>query len=511
MGKKLTWKSKHFFNRSLRTKLILPVIITMAVSLGVNLILFDRINTTVENMEQVYATNIRLNELEQLLTEMESSVYQYLNIQSQDALDTFTRNRETFEGMIQEIDDTITDHPARRMERNIRSLSVSYLELADGAVRAKQAHDIASYKESFEEIQAIYTYLLTYIRGLDTLRFKANSENYDVLYQYLRYLEIFMTVVLICVTCCLMVLMYVIIGNITRPLEKLAGKAKEVGRGNFGIVLEKPENEDEVGTVTAAFNQMIVSINDYIQKTRESLELEIRMKEKELAMENLLKDAQLKYYQAQINPHFLFNTLNAGLQLAMMEDAERTYAFIENMASFFRYRLRKNGEGATLQEEIGLIDSYMYIMNVRFSNEIHLEKEIDARLLDILFPGMVLQPVIENALNHGLRGVEWEKRIWFCVRQENGEAEIQIRDNGMGISKEILEELKTGGLRSSEDDKDSGNGVGLANVRERLRLYFDRSDVMTVESGGEGRGTQVTIRVPILRKDEAYVQNSYSR
>ena len=153
----------------------------------------------------------------------------------------------------------------------------------------------------------------------------------------------------------------------------------------------------------------------------------------------------------------------------------------------------------------------MYIMNVRFSNEIHLEKEIDARLLDILFPGMVLQPVIENALNHGLRGVEWEKRIWFCVRQENGEAEIQIRDNGMGISKEILEELKTGGLRSSEDDKDSGNGVGLANVRERLRLYFDRSDVMTVESGGEGRGTQVTIRVPILRKDEAYVQNSYSR
>lgn len=150
MGKKLTWKSKHFLNRSLRTKLILPVIITMAVSLGVNLILFDRINTTVENMEQVYATNIRLNELEQLLTEMESSVYQYLNIQSQDALDTFTRNRETFEGMIQEIDDTITDHPARRMERNIRSLSVSYLELADGAVRAKQAHDIASYKESFE-------------------------------------------------------------------------------------------------------------------------------------------------------------------------------------------------------------------------------------------------------------------------------------------------------------------------------------------------------------------------
>ncbi len=501
MGKNPIRESNRFINRSLRTKLILPVIITMAVSLGINLVLFERINTTVENMDQVYATNIRLGELERLLTKLESSVYQYLNIQSQDALDAYIRNREIFASMIGEIDDTITDHPARRMERNIRNLAVSWMELTDRAVSAKQMHDVVSYKESFEEIQTIYTYLLAYIRGLDTLRFKANSENYDVLYQYLRYLEIFMTVVLIGVTCCLMALLYVIIGSFTRPLERLADKAKEVGKGNFGISLEGPKSEDEVGTVTVAFNQMIVSINEYIRKTRESLELEIRMKERELAMENLLKDAQLKYYQAQINPHFLFNTLNAGQQLAMMEDAERTYAFIENMASFFRYRLRKNGEGSTLQEEIGLIDSYMYIMNVRFSNEIHLEKEIDARLLDIRFPGMVLQPVIENALNHGLRGVEWEKRIWFYVGQENGEAEIRIQDNGVGISKEIVDKLNTGDFRHSERENDSGNGVGLSNVRERLRLYFDRADVMTVKSDGEGKGALVIIRVPILRED----------
>jgi len=498
--------------------------ITMAVSLGVNLILFFRIDNTVENMEQVYATNIRLSELERLLTEMESSVYQYLNIQSQDALETFTRNRKSFGVMIEEIDDTITDHPARRMERNIRSLAVSYLELADHAVLAKQMHDVASYKESFEEIQAIYTYLLAYIRGLDTLRFKANSENYDVLYQYLRYLEFFMTAVLVGVACCLMVLLYVIIGNFTRPLEKLARKAKEVGKGNFGISLDEPESEDEVGTVTVAFNQMIISINDYIQRTKDSLELQIKMKERELAMENLLKDAQLKYYQAQINPHFLFNTLNAGLQLAMMEDAERTYAFIENMASFFRYRLKKNEKASTLQEEIGLIDSYMYIMNVRYSNEIHLEKEIDSRLLDILFPGMVLQPVIENALHHGFSDVEREKRIWFSVVQENGEAVIRIRDNGVGISKERLEELKAETPRRPEDKKDSGNGVGLANVRGRLRLYFERTEVMTIESDGEGKGTLVTIRVPVWRKDrlqerndslktqgDMYVQDSYSR
>lgn len=513
MKRNRTGNNRHFFNQSLRTKLILPVMITMAVSLGINLILFGRINTTAENMDQVYATNIRLGELERLLTELETSVYQYLNIQSPDALKNFERNRELFAGMIEEIDETITDHPARRIEHNIRSLAISYLDRTKSAIAAKQAHNVSSYKESFEEIQSIYTYLLAYTRGLDTLRFKANSENYDVLYQYLRYLEIFMTSVLIGVTGCLMVLLYVIIGSFTRPLERLAGKAKEVGRGNFAITLEEPESEDEVGTVTEAFNQMIVSINDYIQRTRESMELEIRMKERELAMESLLKDAQLKYYQAQINPHFLFNTLNAGQQLAMMEDAERTYAFIENMASFFRYRLKKNGEDSTLQEEIGLIDSYMYIMNVRYSNEIHLEKEIDSSLLDMRFPGMVLQPVIENALGHGLGGVEWEKQIWFYVGQKNEDAVIFIRDNGVGIPEPVLRELNEEGTSRSETKKDTGNGVGLFNVRERLRLYFDRADVMTVESGGEGKVTLVTIQVPITRRSEEkdYVQDSDCR
>ncbi|MDD3252788.1 MAG: histidine kinase [Lachnospiraceae bacterium] len=493
-------KSRSFLNQSLRTKLIFPVMLTMALSLGINLILFGRIDTTVKNMDQVYATNIRLGELEGLLTELESDVYQYLNIQSQDAFVSFGQKREVFEAMIEEIDDTITDHPARRMERNIRSLAQSWLKLTDEAVLAKQDHDVASYRASYVEIQKLYGYLLSYMRGLDDLRFKANSENYNVLYQYLRYLEIFIIAVLVGVTCCLMVLLYVIIGNFTGPLEKLARKAKEVGRGNFGIALEEPRSEDEVGIVTGAFNQMIVSINDYIRKTRESMELEIKMKERELAMESLLKDAQLKYYQAQINPHFLFNTLNAGQQLAMMEDAERTYEFIENMASFFRYRLKSNGEASTLQEEIGLIDSYMYIMNVRYSNEIHLEKSIDNRLLDILFPGMVLQPVIENALNHGLSGVEWEKKIRFTIRQENKDAVICIRDNGMGISEQVLEELRTGQPHAPIDQKDTRNGVGLVNVRERLRLYFDRMDVMTVESDGEGAGTAVTIRVPIRRK-----------
>ena len=261
--------------------------------------------------------------------------------------------------------------------------------------------------------------------------------------------------------------------------------------------------------VTTAFNQMVRSINEYIYRIQENMKTQIKMKEKELAMENLLKDAQLKYFQAQIDPHFLFNTLNAGQQLAMMEDAERTYAFMENVAAFFRYRLRQNGKSSTLREEIALIDSYMYIMNVRYSNEIHLEKKIDNRLLNMDFPGMVLQPIVENALRHGLNGVEWEKKILFMIQKEEEDALICVEDNGMGIAPEILEKLRSGEEIRQEKPGDSGNGVGLYNVRERLRLYFDRKDVMEIESGGEGKGTKITIKVPVRMINGDHKEREY--
>lgn len=98
------------------------------------------------------------------------------------------------------------------------------------------------------------------------------------------------------------------------------------------------------------------------------------MKEKELLMETHLKDAQLKYLQAQINPHFLFNSLNAGAQLAMMESADRTYDYIQNMAAFFRYNIKKDHDEVTLEEEIRLVDNYIYILNVRFSGRSILRK-----------------------------------------------------------------------------------------------------------------------------------------
>ena len=176
--------------------------------------------------------------------------------------------------------------------------------------------------------------------------------------------------------------------RLTRPLKILSGRAKEVTAGDLSVDIPVFRTGDEVESLSKAFDKMMGSIREYVEAQRVSMEKENEMRENELKTQTLLKDAQLKYLQSQINPHFLFNTLNAGMQLAMIEDADKTALFIENMAEFFRYNLSRINEDATLADEIQLVDHYIYILNVRFAGDIHYKKEIEPGLENVLVPSM---------------------------------------------------------------------------------------------------------------------------
>ena len=194
--------------------------------------------------------------------------------------------------------------------------------------------------------------------------------------------------------------------------------------------------------------------------------------EKELRMNAALKDAQLKYLQAQINPHFLFNTLNAGAQLAMLEGADRTNTYIQKMADFFRYNIKKKHELVTIADEIELIDNYIYILNVRFSGDIHFEKHIDEELTSIEIPSMTLQPIVENAVNYGIRNIDWEGLITLSLYSEGDRACISVKDNGAGMPQDKIDRILSDELVPSEPTGDS-NGIGLSNVISRLDLHYN--------------------------------------
>ncbi|MGI6050214.1 MAG: sensor histidine kinase, partial [Acetivibrionales bacterium] len=332
-------------------------------------------------------------------------------------------------------------------------------------------------------------------------QFKDNSKIYELNLASLKYIEVIGVSIIIIVSVINVLLIIIMTKNITNPLRRLAVAANQVAGGNFSIELKESDNNDEIDVVSKAFNKMTISINEYINQIKENMEYESRLKENELLMKNHLKDAQLKYLQAQINPHFLFNTLNAGVQLAMMEGAEKTSVFMEKTAEFYRYNTKKLNEDARLEEEIEIVHNYIYIMNVRLAREINFTEDIDRELMDIRLPSMILQPIIENALSYGISDIEWEGKIILSIYRQDDKIQISIKDNGKGIEEDIIKDILNENSIGEHQTKTT-SGIGLKNVISRLKLYYGREDVISIISKGANTGTEVTLHIPYQEMDE---------
>ncbi|WP_069999746.1 sensor histidine kinase [Cellulosilyticum sp. I15G10I2] len=484
-----------WYTLTIRIKLVAVFMFTCLIICIVNIFMYVNINTMIGKINEVYISNVNLNELSDSLASIQRSMTDYLGTKGSEALREYYSSEQSYGKLLENLNTMITDSHMLLMEKNIKNMSEAYLVLTRETMQAKRARNVEKYKKNYDEASDLFTYINTYINSLNNEQFKDNSDNYKVLLISMGYLKIISTTILITAIILSIFLVYILTHSITRPLIQLAKTANEIGKGNFKINLVEVRSLDEIGVVSKAFNQMILSIEQYIDKIKINLETENMMKEKELIMASHLKDAQLKYLQAQINPHFLFNTLNAGAQLAMMEEADKTCLFIENMADFFRYNIKKINEDSTLEEEIRLVDNYIYILNVRFSGEIHFEKAVEESLLKVCVPSMILQPIVENAVNYGIRDVEWTGVIKLRVYQKDDYIYISIQDNGVGIKQSKIDEIMRGEIIEPDLSKNS-NGIGLGNVIKRLKLYYNCEHVIEIKSHGKNQGTEVLICIP---------------
>lgn len=498
---------KKWVRMTLQQKLIALFCLTSVVILAVNFYTYAMINRMMGRVEEVCVSNVNLNDLSDGLDGLQAALWDYLSTKSSDSMEQYYRSEQDYRVLLDSLNRQATDNEVLLTEKNIYGLSQSYLDLTSEIIQAKRGRNVEKYATLYDEASELYDEIHTFIYSLNNDQFKNNSVTYQALVESLRYMEI-ITV---------MVLLLVLVGNfslivtstkmITEPLKLLAVSADEVANGNFEIEQIPIKQMDEVGIVTGAFNQMVTSIRNYIEQLRDTLEREGQLKEREFLMQNHLKDAQLKYLQAQINPHFLFNTLNAGAQLAMMEDAGNTERFLLNVAEFFRYNVRKNNEQVTLGEEIHLVDNYVYILNVRFAGEILFEKDVDRTLDDVLVPGMILQPLVENAVNYGIRNIDWKGRIELTVCRRDDVITISVWDNGAGMTRERIEAVLSGQLPEKAPSSNS-NGVGMRNVIERLNLFFHDQAKMEILSEGLNMGTEVILTIPFIKEGDKNVSDN---
>jgi sensor histidine kinase YesM len=177
---------------------------------------------------------------------------------------------------------------------------------------------------------------------------------------------------------------------------------------------------------------------------------------------------------------------------------------VQTVAEFFRYNVKKGKDIVALREEIELVDNYIYILNVRFSGDIHYDKDIDPALLGVQVPSMILQPIVENSVNHGIREMAGEGRIWLSVYAQEDTTCISIRDNGAGMSAETIERIISGSYSAASADT---NGIGMDNVIARLRLFTGNDEVMSIISPGENKGTEVVIYIQNRDWEESDVQD----
>ena len=213
-----------------------------------------------------------------------------------------------------------------------------------------------------------------------------------------------------------------------------------------------------------------------------------------LKYQNALKLSQLRVLQAQINPHFLFNTLNCINQTAMNENAIMTESLIKSVSGILRYSLSMMDRNASLEEEINVVKQYIHIQKLRYSDRVKFSLRISTDLTKIKVPGMTLQPFVENAFIHGIEPKEEGGTIKIEIYEEASFCIILIEDSGCGIDEETLSKIISEDLK--QEHIGHTTGMGIKSVVERLELLYDEKNIFTIESK-RGLGTKIYLRIPM--------------
>lgn len=263
---------------------------------------------------------------------------------------------------------------------------------------------------------------------------------------------------------------------IINPINKMADVSKNIAKNNFsdGDILIK--NKDELGDLANAFNKMKHATVAYIQSLEEKYELSQLLHQEEMEkveMEKRLNAARFDLLKSQINPHFLFNTLNTIAASANLEDAKDTEEMIRALGNIFRYNLKTDEVYVSLAREISIVEDYMYIQKMRFGSRIDYEIKSDVDNESVYIPSFSLQPIVENAIIHGISKKEEGGRIIIRIRQRDDVLNIIVADTGVGITRERLSQLR----EFMHERPTARAGIGFGNIYKRIKSMYKNGDL----------------------------------
>lgn len=342
--------------------------------------------------------------------------------------------------------------------------------------------DIQSIK-SKDDGQYIYDRNIVHVvDSLDNVEWKAVGVSYlDDSQGTINEIMYFMLIVFAIIFIAILVISTVIARYISRPIGRIIDTMEKAQENQFSDFVEE-ESYVEVQKLSNSYNSMTTKIQELMEQ--------IKQEQREL------RKTEIRALQAQINPHFLYNTLDSILWMCEKGDNQGASEMVSALGNLFRVSLSKGKEIISLREELSHAENYLSIQKVRYKDQFDYEFTVEESLLDWSVPKIILQPFLENAIYHGFGRTVEKGFIQVNIFEKDNKIMIEIKDNGVGITEELVEKMNAG-----ENVTKSKSGIGVANVNGRLQMYFGKDYGVIIHSEPD-QGTTVEISLPASTEED---------
>ncbi|QZY55645.1 sensor histidine kinase [Crassaminicella profunda] len=352
---------------------------------------------------------------------------------------------------------------------DLQKLLSNYEKYCEGTFRVALSTADERYIRNYNNALKVYNYILEGLDEINNHIYENRFKNYSLILQhnsnfsktilFIFALSIFLSILFV----------FIFSSKLIKNIKKITKNALEISKGNFKVENIQVHSQDEISILSNTFNLMVEKIKNLMREVKRKTELE--------------KEAQFLALQSQINPHFLFNTLNVIAKTSILEGADETCDLIESLSDFLRYTLRNPSSQVKLLDEIEYLREYISIQKTRFSDRVQFIENIDENLLNYKIPLLSLQPIVENAFKHGLEGKEEGGKIVFTLTEKGNYILIKIEDNGKGFSHDYHIKSKP------------SSSIGLHNVIERLKLFYKNKGLLFFYNQSSG-GAMIKIIIP---------------
>ena len=481
---------------SIRKKLIIYFMVTVLTISVVSAVFFSMSSSIMFEMKTLFRENTTFNEIMVEVENVESLVPLFLSSNNDVIVEDIAAHIDKLEKLSVSLPNYFSNEPNNLQKKNIASMLVRYIEDVRELVERREGNERYYNLDDYKDVQQTARLIET---GISTLFIDSSINNSTAYVETIEKLETWMIsgiLLLETVVFALLLLSSRFARNISGPIVQLQEYSRKVAKGDYYIKMVHIETRDEIRGLAVSIEEMVESLKANIIEIKKNAKTAQRLQEQEFMnreMKHLLVITNQKALQAQVNPHFFYNTLNIASQLAVLEDADQTGEYLIKIAELFRYNLYSTQRLVILREEVQHVCNYIAIQEMRFQDEIVFEKDIDANVLSTPIPRMIIQPIIENCYIHAFDNIDRMGLIKLSCRKAGEYVCVQITDNGIGMDQDKISQLLDDTKRD-EWDTQMSKSIGVQNIIQRLRYTYRDKNVINIIS--DGTGTTVRILLP---------------